>query len=121
MPIYEYVCRSCGAELEKIQRFSDAPLHDCPECGESALTKKVSAPGFRLKGSGWYVTDFRDKKGASNGSDGGSGSGKSTGESKDKAGSEKKSGESGMAGEKKTQGNSQTGKAKDTKQAGAGG
>jgi putative FmdB family regulatory protein len=60
MPIYEYVCRGCGAELEKLQRFSDAPLTDCPECGEAGLTKKVSAAGFRLKGGGWYVTDFRD-------------------------------------------------------------
>jgi putative FmdB family regulatory protein len=60
MPIYEYVCRACGHELEKLQKFSEAPLRDCPECGAAELTKKVSAAGFRLKGGGWYVTDFRD-------------------------------------------------------------
>ena len=62
MPIYEYQCQSCGHELEKIQRMSDAPLTDCPDCGESALKRLVSAAGFRLKGGGWYETDF--KKGA---------------------------------------------------------
>lgn len=59
MPIYEYVCRACGEQLEKLQRLSDAPLTDCPACGESALAKKVSAAGFRLKGGGWYETDFK--------------------------------------------------------------
>lgn len=59
MPIYEYVCRACGEELEKLQRMSDAPLTDCPACGEAELAKKVSAAGFRLKGSGWYETDFK--------------------------------------------------------------
>ena len=62
MPIYEYQCQSCGHELEKIQRMSDAPLSDCPDCGEAALQRLVSAAGFRLKGGGWYETDF--KKGA---------------------------------------------------------
>lgn len=59
MPIYEYVCRSCGRELEKLQKMSDAPLTDCPECGEAALKRKVSAAAFRLAGSGWYETDFK--------------------------------------------------------------
>lgn len=59
MPIYEYVCRSCGKELEKLQKMSDAPLNECPECGESALKRKVSAAGFRLAGNGWYETDFK--------------------------------------------------------------
>ncbi|MDX1496230.1 MAG: zinc ribbon domain-containing protein [Salinisphaeraceae bacterium] len=59
MPIYEYVCRECGEELERLQRMSDAPLTDCPACGQAALAKKVSAAGFRLKGSGWYETDFK--------------------------------------------------------------
>ena len=62
MPIYEYQCESCGNELEKIQKFSDPPLTDCPECGKSALKKLVSASSFRLKGSGWYETDFKNKK-----------------------------------------------------------
>ncbi|HLX30298.1 MAG TPA: zinc ribbon domain-containing protein [Casimicrobiaceae bacterium] len=59
MPIYEYRCASCGHELEVLQKISDAPMRECPACHASALTKKVSAAGFQLKGSGWYVTDFR--------------------------------------------------------------
>jgi putative FmdB family regulatory protein len=60
MPIYEYRCTSCGHELEALQKLSDAPLTQCPACKASALNKKVSAAGFQLKGSGWYVTDFRN-------------------------------------------------------------
>ena len=59
MPIYEYRCRDCQHELERIQKISDAPLSDCPQCGRAALVRLVSAPGFRLKGSGWYETDFK--------------------------------------------------------------
>lgn len=59
MPIYEYECRTCGHELEKIQRMSDDHLRDCPDCGEAELQRKVSAAGFRLKGGGWYETDFK--------------------------------------------------------------
>ena len=59
MPIYEYRCTACQHKLETLQKFSDAPLVTCPECGKPALTKLVSAAGFQLKGSGWYQTDFR--------------------------------------------------------------
>lgn len=59
MPIYEYQCAACGAAMEKLQKISDAPLVDCPECGKSELRKLVSAAGFRLKGGGWYETDFK--------------------------------------------------------------
>lgn len=59
MPIYEYRCQSCGHEMEKLQRLSDAPLVDCPACQTPALTKLISAAGFRLKGGGWYETDFK--------------------------------------------------------------
>lgn len=62
MPIYEYRCGSCGAELEKLQKISDPPLVECPECGKDALVKLVSASSFRLKGSGWYETDFKTGK-----------------------------------------------------------
>jgi putative FmdB family regulatory protein len=60
MPIYEYRCTACDHQKEFLQRMSDAPLTDCPACGTPALTKLVSAAGFQLKGSGWYVTDFRN-------------------------------------------------------------
>lgn len=59
MPIYEYRCSACGHETEALQKMSDAPLTDCPSCGKPALSKLISAAGFQLKGSGWYVTDFR--------------------------------------------------------------
>ena len=64
MPIYEYQCKSCGHELEVIQKISEEPLKFCPECGKPDLNKLVSAAGFRLKGGGWYETDFKsgDKK-----------------------------------------------------------
>jgi putative FmdB family regulatory protein len=59
MPFYEYRCGSCGHELEAMQKMSDAALTDCPACGRPALVKLVSAAGFRLKGGGWYETDFK--------------------------------------------------------------
>ncbi len=59
MPIYEYRCAECGHEMEKLQKISDAPLTDCPACGKPGLQKLVSAAGFRLKGGGWYETDFK--------------------------------------------------------------
>lgn len=60
MPIYEYRCEACGHKLEAIQKFSDEALTDCPVCGKSQLKKLVSAAGFQLKGTGWYVTDFKN-------------------------------------------------------------
>lgn len=62
MPIYEYRCQSCGAELEKLQKISDPVLTDCPECGKESLVKLVSASSFRLKGGGWYESDFKTGK-----------------------------------------------------------
>lgn len=59
MPIYEYRCQSCGYELEKLQRMSDPALRNCPACDQSELKRLVSAAGFRLKGAGWYETDFK--------------------------------------------------------------
>lgn len=71
MPIYEYQCTSCGHKLEALQKMRDDPLKDCPECAKSTLEKQISAAGFRLKGSGWYETDFKsgNKKNLSSGSD----------------------------------------------------
>jgi putative FmdB family regulatory protein len=59
MPIYEYACSNCDHTLDALQKIADAPLVDCPECGEPALKRRVSAPRFRLKGQGWYETDFK--------------------------------------------------------------
>lgn len=59
MPIYEYRCQACAHQLEALQKLSDDPLKDCPQCGKQELTKLVSAAGFRLKGGGWYETDFK--------------------------------------------------------------
>jgi putative FmdB family regulatory protein len=79
MPIYEYQCEGCGHTLETLQKISDPPLTRCPVCGAEALKKLVSASGFRLKGGGWYETDFKtgskknvagDKKDGKSGKDG---------------------------------------------------
>jgi len=59
MPIYEYLCRQCGHQLERLQKLSDAPLRDCPACAKPELQRLISAAGFRLKGAGWYETDFK--------------------------------------------------------------
>ena len=89
MPIYEYQCEACDHRMEKLQKLSDEPLKVCPICNEPMLNKLVSAAGFRLKGGGWYETDFKTGKkknvagdnpnstdsSGSSGSDSGSGSG----------------------------------------------
>lgn len=62
MPFYEYECRSCGVQTEVLQKISDKPLRKCEACGKSALVKLVSAPIFRLKGGGWYETDFKSEQ-----------------------------------------------------------
>jgi putative FmdB family regulatory protein len=72
MPIYEYACKQCGHELDALQKMSDEPLRECPACGEPALKRKISAPRFRLKGSGWYETDFKqdNRRNLADGGDG---------------------------------------------------
>ena len=62
MPIYAYKCESCGFAKDVLQKISDAPLSDCPSCSKPEFKKQVTAAGFQLKGSGWYVTDFRGDK-----------------------------------------------------------
>ena len=102
MPIYEYQCSACNELTEALQKISDDPLTDCPSCGKAALRKKISAVAFRLKGSGWYETDFKsgNKKnlagdGSQAGNDGGdSGAGKG-GETSKAAGSDSGAGKSG--------------------------
>ena len=59
MPIYEYLCKKCDHTLDALQKIADAPLVDCPSCGEAGLKRLLSAPRFRLKGKGWYETDFK--------------------------------------------------------------
>lgn len=68
MPIYAYRCEECGFAKDVLQKMSDDPLTVCLECGKPSFKKQVTAAGFQLKGSGWYVTDFRDGKGGSGGS-----------------------------------------------------
>lgn len=60
MPIYEYRCQDCGHEFEAMQKMSEARLTDCPECGKAGLKKLISVVGFKLKGTGWYETDFKN-------------------------------------------------------------
>ncbi|MCY4013001.1 MAG: zinc ribbon domain-containing protein [Gammaproteobacteria bacterium] len=97
MPIYEYACGSCEHRFETIQRASEEPLKDCPACGASALKKLLSAPVFRLKGAGWYETDFKtgnkknisgsdESNGKANGQDKGDGAGKTGSSEEGKAG-----------------------------------
>jgi putative FmdB family regulatory protein len=63
MPIYAYRCSTCGHAQDMLRKISDPPLNVCPACGAATFVKQVTAAGFQLKGSGWYVTDFRDKAG----------------------------------------------------------
>ena len=107
MPIYEYECRACGYRFEKLQKVSDAQLKVCPTCNQPELGKLVSAAAFRLKGGGWYETDFKSgsKKNVLHGTDTSSDSSnaESSGGDKpasdkpasDKSGSDSKSGDSG--------------------------
>ena len=64
MPIYEYQCDDCGHQLETLQKISEEPLKTCPQCHHDSLRKRVSAAAFRLKGTGWYETDFKNKRAA---------------------------------------------------------
>ena len=59
MPIYDYKCSNCEHQIEVIQKISDDPKTTCPKCNKESLSKLISAPSFRLKGSGWYETDFK--------------------------------------------------------------
>ncbi len=99
MPIYEYECRRCGHRFELIQKFSDKPRKRCPECS-GAVDRLISPPAIRFKGTGWYVTDYADKKtgdkdgkrdsAAASSKDGGSSDGGSSGTKGDKAKDSKK-------------------------------
>jgi len=92
MPFYEYRCDACGHQLEALQKISDAPLLYCPECGEARLKKLVSKSAFRLKGAGWYATDFKNS-GAPQNKDGGGGSEGADSKGADQTASNDKSGD----------------------------
>jgi len=118
MPIYEYGCRSCGHTLDALQKLSDKPLRKCPECGKSALKRLMSAPAFRLKGGGWYETDFKsEKEKKRNLADGGAerakvdGNGKepAAGGEKKAAGEEKKAGAAAKTASKEKRANKAAG------------
>jgi putative FmdB family regulatory protein len=103
MPIYEYRCDNCAHELESIQKLSDAPLTTCPACAKDTLRKRVSAAGFRLKGGGWYETDFKsgnkrnvsgDNGASTSGGDSGSGDSSSGSKNGSKSSKEGSSGSS---------------------------
>lgn len=107
MPIYEYQCTQCGEMTEALQKISDPPLVDCPACGKAALRKKISAAAFRLKGGGWYETDFKagNKKnlagdGGSSGDDkaGTKSDGGAASAGGDSAGKASKTGDAGSSG-----------------------
>ena len=63
MPMYEYECDACGHRFERIQKFSDPPIEECPNCGERKVQKLLSSPAIQFKGSGWYITDYAKKGG----------------------------------------------------------
>ncbi|PPE71378.1 zinc ribbon domain-containing protein [Caldimonas thermodepolymerans] len=88
MPIYAYKCESCGHGQDVLQKISDPVLTDCPQCGQSSFRKQITAAGFQLKGTGWYVTDFRG--GGSSSSSSGSASSSGNGSSETSAKSETK-------------------------------
>ena len=121
MPIYEYACKACGHQFDVLQKVSDPVLTDCPACGQAELRKLISAPVFRLKGKGWYETDFKsdkenkrnlagDKEPKKSSGDGDKADAAKSGDGK-KAESKKSSGDSKAASGKSSGGKSSGGKA----------
>ncbi len=105
MPIYAYKCGSCGHAKDVLQKISDAPLTACPACGAEAFSKQLTAAGFQLKGSGWYVTDFRGGSGgasAASGAAGASGAASSSDASKPAESSSTASSSSGSSSSAKS-------------------
>lgn len=110
MPIYEYECNACGHKLEKLQKISDAPLTDCPACAQPDLHKLISPVAFRLKGGGWYETDFKDEQSRKNvakedGKTAEAETGKADGAADKKKDNGKTPGDTGAAGETKSETN----------------
>lgn len=118
MPIYAYKCSACGFAKDVLQKMSDTPLTVCLSCGAETFTKQLTAAGFQLKGSGWYVTDFRDgggKKGADKGDkgdkDGGSGGEAAADQGSDKAGAASSDAPAGAAPAKSSESTAASAKA----------
>jgi putative FmdB family regulatory protein len=97
MPLYEYACEACGHRFEKIQKFSDALVEECPKCGAMKVHKLVSSPAIQFKGSGWYITDYA-KKGATGADGSKTGENKSSDEKAEKADKGEKADKSEQAG-----------------------
>lgn len=130
MPIYGYVCQGCEHTLDALQKIADDPLTDCPECGEAALKRQLSAPRFRLKGAGWYETDFKtdNQRNLAGDKEAAAGDGKGKGDSKGdgKGGDDKADAKTGGKDKKAAGNKADTGTAKlaaksDAKRAAGGG
>lgn len=91
MPLYEYECKSCGNRFEKIQKFSDPLVTECPKCGKQTVEQMISAPAFQFKGSGWYVSDYGNKKSSGDAAANADGKASGKSDSKSQAGSDAKS------------------------------
>ena len=119
MPIYEYQCQDCGHVFDALQKMSDEPLRDCPDCGKAALRKLLSAPAFRLKGGGWYETDFKDDSKEKRNLAGDAGKDKGTDKDADKPGPDKKSDKKSGDGADKTSGSGKSGNGSDSSPSGS--
>jgi putative FmdB family regulatory protein len=83
MPLYEYRCESCEHQFEVIQKFSDAPIAVCPQCGGGPVVKLLSSPAFQFKGSGWYITDYARKESGKSAGSSDSGASEKSGDAKE--------------------------------------
>jgi putative FmdB family regulatory protein len=101
VPLYEYRCKSCKHQFEKIQKFSDDPIRVCPQCGQESVEQLLSAPAVQFKGSGWYVTDYARKPSAAEGAVKSNGNSKNSGESGSAASVPESKPSSGTAAENK--------------------
>lgn len=116
MPLYEYQCEACGHRFEKIQKFSDPLVEECPNCGQKKVHKLVSSPAIQFKGTGWYITDYAKKSGADSSS---KSSDAKDGDSKGSvsAGSESKTGDAKSAETNSSDAKTPDSKSSDTKPA----
>ena len=99
MPLYEYECKSCGNRFEKIQKFSDPLVTECPKCGKETVEQMISAPAFQFKGSGWYVSDYGNRKAGGEAAASGDGKADNKSDAKPAAGSEAKTESKSNSGE----------------------